>query len=237
MSHHSFPNEADDAKSRLVYTVGAEFIYRLDLFLECEDRDSRHGSLPPETVAVVQHCCAAALDMLCTLVRPWEQDPTTHPLRVSVPPEYLPTGSPVAAAMILDVAQVLNDRLPSASCAEVEAAAPCSPGAAKWELMFTLSTEFFLRLGAMTEAMLRDASPRSEVEEGDVNALRGCLDAAMGMVYELSDVAWTEGQQVPARAVIAMHGHVNSCRLEYCGPTAGSLIKDVYDAFQDLVMS
>lgn len=82
MGNYSFPNKADDLKSRLVYTVAAEFIYRLDEYLEYKIRDSAHGALPLGTSAVVMHCCEAAIDMFSGLARSWDEDPSSpdgHP--------------------------------------------------------------------------------------------------------------------------------------------------------------
>lgn len=230
MSEYSFPNPADDLKSRLGYTVAAEFINRLDQFLEHEHREAGHGQLPFATIAVVKHCCEAAIDMLCELSRSWEEGSTTRLKGVEMRPEQLPVDSPMAAEMILETMEVLAARLPaSAYLPKSDSLAP-----AKWELMFTLGTEFFLELGAMTEAALSDSGV--DVDEFAVYALRGCLDAAMGMVDELMSVAWPEGQEVPARAVLAMHDHVTSCRLEDAGHEAMTLVRDVYDKVTCQVM-
>lgn len=230
MSDYSFPNKADDVKSRLVYTVAAEFIYRLDQFLEYEHSDAGHGSLPLDTIAVVKHCCVAAIEMFCLLARSWEEGSTSRPEDIEMLPQHLPSGSPKALEMTLETVEVLTARLPATPYAPMSD----PPAPAKWELMFTLGTEFFLDFGAMTEAVLGDSVV--EVDEFDVDMLRGCLDAAMGMVHELSSVAWPEGQEVPARPVLAMYNHVISCRLEDAGPEAMRLIEDVYNAVTSQVM-
>lgn len=223
MSGYSFPNEADDVKSRLNYTIAAEFIYRLDQFLEHEHCSAGHGPLPIDTIAVVQHCCVAAIDMFCSLVSSWNDACTTGSAK-EVLPKHLPVNNSEAMEIILGTVEVVTARFHAANCSPKSA----SPIPAKSELMFTLGTKFFLKLGVMTEVVLGNSA--LEVDEVHVNMLRGCLDAAMGMVYELSLVAWPEGHEVPARAVLAMHDHVISCRLEDAGPEAVSLISDVYRA-------
>ena len=229
MSGYSFPNQADDVNSRLIYTIAAEFLYRLDRFLKYEHRNAEYGPLPIDTIAVVKHCCEAAIDIFCSLVSSWKDGCITGPA-IEVLPAHLPVGSSEAAEVILETVKVLTARLPTTNCSPKSA----SPIPAKWKLMFTLGTEFFLELGVMTEIVLGNSAV--EVDQVHVNMLRGCLDAAMGMVYELSSVAWLEGHEVPACAVLAMHDHVISCRLEDAGPEAVSLIRDVYHAVTRQVM-
>ena len=229
MSGYSFPNQADDVKSRLNYTMAAEFIYRLDQFLEHEHRSAAHGPLPIDTIAVVQHCCEAAIDMFCSLASSWNDACTTGSAK-KVLPKHLPVNNSEAMEIILGTVEVVTARFHATNCSPKSASAVL----AKWELMFTLGTEFFLELGAMTEIVLGKSAV--EVDQVDVNMLRGCLDAAMGMVYELSSVAWPEGHEVPARAVLGMHNNVISCSLEDAGPEAVSLISDVYRAVTRQVM-
>ena len=230
MIAHSFPNPADNFQARLVYTVAAEFIYRLDLLLEHKHRKAKHGQFPLETIAVVKHCCEAAIEVLCRLSSSWEERSKSRLEVLELGPELLPVDSPVAAEMIRETLEVVVDRLPKSAYLPEEV----SLNPAKWQLMFTLGTEFFVELGAMTEAVLKNSAVN--VDECDVDTLRGCLDAAMGMVYELMEVDWPEGQEVPARAVLGMYDHVASCRLEEAGHEAVSLIRDVYDSVTCQVM-
>jgi hypothetical protein len=127
MSEYSFPKESDDLKSRLVYTIAAEFIYRLDEFLEYEHSDAGHCALPLETIAAVKHCCEAAIGMFCGLVRTWEEDSTGPLVVLEMPTEQLRIDSPMAAEMILETMEVLTARLPAASYAPM----PKSPVPAK----------------------------------------------------------------------------------------------------------
>ena len=230
MGNYSFPNKADDLKSRLVYTVAAEFIYRLDEYLEYEISDSEHGALPLDTIAVVMHCCEAAIDMFSGLALSWDEDASRRLEVLKMCPERLPLNSPMAAQMILETREVLGSLLPATTFPPMLD----SPHPAKWQLMFTFGTEFFLELGAMTETVLKEGA--NEVDAYDVEMLRVFLDSVIGMVYDLSSVAWAEGQEVPARAVIAMHRHVTSCRIEDAGRKAMSLVQNVYDSVTTQVM-
>lgn len=224
MTNYSFPNLADDLRSRMVYTAAAEFIYRLDQFLEYEHGHAAHDSLSVDKILVVHECCEAAIYVLCWLFASWKQGSVCRLDCFDVRPEQFPDCSPKAVALVVQAMQVLNSRLPPTPYALASASAV----PAKWELMFTLGTEFFLALGIMAEDVLGKSDAR--VDDVDVLMLRGCLDAAMGMVHELMSVAWPEGQEAPARAVLAMHDHVISCRLEDSGDEAVRLVRDVYDA-------
>lgn len=224
MSEYSFPNSADDLRSRMVYTAAAEFICRLDEFLECEHGHAADGSLSVDTILVVQECCEVGYLVLRSLVSSWEQGFMCRLTEFDVRPEKLAGGSPKAVALVLQALRVLTSRLPATPHAlNQSSAAP-----AKWELMLTLGMQFFLQIGSLAGFVLRNSD--ALVDAADLDMLRGCLDAAMGMVYELKSVAWPESHEVPARAVLAMHDHVISCRLEDAGHEAVILVRHVYDA-------
>jgi hypothetical protein len=219
---YSFPNANDDLKTQITYTVGAEFLYRLDLFLEVEYRDSDDGSVPLATIETVQQCSEAALALVCQL-----PSGTRRPLHHFETPS---SANATAAKISAGVVQVLQDRLQNAPLAE---SADCAR-LPKWELMFIVCGEFFLLLGAMAELVL--ARSEGVVCEQDVLMLLGCIDAGMGMVYELAEVTWASGQPVPARAILEMRGHVISDRLYFSGLEAVDRIQEVYEAVVARVM-
>jgi hypothetical protein len=218
----SFPNADDDLRSQIAYTVGAEFSYRLDQFLEARRGESEDGSVQLAVVATVQQCSLAVLDLLGQL--DWGTGCNLHPF------ESPSSANATASNMSAGAVQVLNDMLQhasddeSASCAQLP----------KWKLMCIVSGEFFLRLGAMAEVVL--ARSRGFVEERDVLVLLGCIDAAMGMLYELAEVTWATSMPVPARAILAVHGHVISNSLFFAGEEAVALIEEVYQVVVDNVM-
>lgn len=224
MSDYSFPNSADDLRSRMVYTAAAEFFYRLDEFLEYEHGHAAHGSLSVDTILVVHECCDVGYMVLRSLGSSWEHGFMCRLPEFDVHPEQLAGGSPKAVALVLQALRVLTSRLP----ATPHALYPSSAAPAKWELMLTLGMQFFLQIGSMAEFVHLHSG--ALVDARDLDMLRGCLDAAMGMVHELMSVAWPEGHEVPARAVLAMHDHLTSCRLEDAGHEAVSLVRYVYDA-------
>ncbi|OOG53197.1 hypothetical protein [Polaromonas sp. C04] len=225
MSNYSFPNPADDSKSQLTYSVAAEFIYRLDLFLEHQDKNSNDGCVPVEVVRTVGHCAEAALEMLF-----WAAGDSKSAHEGSTPRCSVADDAD-ACEMIAGVAEVLDRLFQSQTVSRTAVA----PNQAKWQLMTTVAGEFFLRLGALAENVANQA--QNTVDYCDVEMLRGCVDAAMGMVYELSSATWLAGHAMPARAILAMYDHVRSHRLECAGPQAVQLIQDVYEAVTSQVIS
>lgn len=224
MGECSFPNPADDLRSRMVYTAATEFIHRLDRLLQSEQEHAADGSLSVDTILVVQECCEAAQFVLCSLVSSWEQGFMCRLPEFNVRPDQFPGCSPKAVDLVVQALRVLTSKLP----ATPHALTPSAAVPAKWELMSTLGTQFFLQFGSMAAGVLRNSG--ATVDDFDRDMIRGCLDAAMGMVYELMSEVWPDGQEAPARAVLAMHDHVISCRLADSGHEAVSLIRYVYDA-------
>lgn len=231
MNLYSHPNPADDRKTRLPYTVAAEFVSRLDEFLEFAHGDADDGPLPRDVIEVVKHCCEAAIDMFPRMVRLSDEGPTSGAEAIRFLSEDVSFAGPEALELILETAEVLAERLadPYMSAPQVPAGAIVP---AKWELMYIFGMEFFLELGALTETMLRDCD--SEVDSSEVYVLRGCLDAALGMVYVLKATAWPEGQEMPARVLVKMHGLVLGC--EEAGHEAVRLVGDVYSAVTSRVI-
>jgi hypothetical protein len=230
MTKYGFPNPADDIRARLTYTVAAEFICRLDLFLERHQNGARDGTLPPGTVATVKHCAEVALAMLCCIARAWEEKTSLGAEQLDRLPELLSEQNQEAALMVAGTAQVLKGLLKDDT--PVSAAFPLV--LTKYQLMFTLGGEIFLRLGALTEDVMRRA--RGAVDPSEVAMLRGCIEAAKGMVHKLKEVDWLKGHEGSARAILAMHGHVIRCRLEESTVAGVRLIQAVCNAVTDQVL-
>ncbi len=225
MSNYSFPNPADDSKSQLTYSVAAEFIYRLDLFLEHQDKNSNDSCVPVEVVRTVGHCAEAALEMLF-----WAAGDSKSAHEGSTPRCSVANDAD-ACEMVAGAADELDRLLQSQTLSRTAVV----PNPAKCQLMTTLAGEFFLRLGALAESVANQA--HSTVDNGDVEMLRACVDTAMGMVDELSGDSWPAGHATPARVIIAMHDQVRSNRLDCAGPQAVQLIYEVYEAVTNQVIS
>lgn len=225
MFAYSFPNNRDDFRTRATYVLAAEFIYRLDAFLEDEqERVSADGSIPVEMAHVVTECASLAVGMLHNLEDAWANPADTGPGEFFIRPESL-------AAMRPDTAEILRGAVRAVNAVPEETAPGCDTHSAsplKAHLVATLGKEFFARLAALCDSVTERADQR--VGEHDVTIVRACVDAAMGMLHELKLATWPEGSEVPAKAVLAMHDHAISYRLECAGPVAMGLMKEVYDA-------
>ena len=67
----SYPNPADDVRSRVTYSAAAEIIYRLDTYLKNESRSSTGGSPPADIIRSVFQCAMAAVQVLAALDATW----------------------------------------------------------------------------------------------------------------------------------------------------------------------
>ncbi|MCM3562865.1 hypothetical protein [Hydrogenophaga intermedia] len=229
MSDYSFPNKDDSFHTRVTYTVAAEFIYRLDEYLEDEHEwSSADGSVPAESLFAAMECAEAAVGMLHDLECAWT-DPTVPGWgQFVINPEALSTMREDAASIVNGAAEAVN------GIAQALAPAPTSASPKKARLLAVLGNEFFARFHALCDWVIGDA--QSNVESWKVQMVRGCIDAAMGMLHELKEATWAEGGEVPARAIIPLHDHVISDRLEYAGTAAVRLMGEVYQAVAEAVM-
>lgn len=216
---YSFPNPADDLKTQVAYAVGAEFIYRLDLFLQNAYDKSKDGSVTLDTLDTLHDCCEAALDLVGQFDWRSSKRPSFDAPSIT---------NPSARQMSGEVVEVLEGML------QVSTQSEGCTARTKQELMCILSGEFFLRVGCLAEAV--QARSGGSVSEEDALVLLGCIDAAMGMLYEVAEVNWADSHPVPARAILPMHGHVTSERLYYSGEEAVRLIEAVYQVVVDRVM-
>lgn len=222
---YSFPNNRDDFRTRATYVVAAEFIYRLDAFLEHEqERASPDGSVPVEIVCVAMDCASLALGMLRELEGAWADPADNGKVQFVIAPDSL-------SAMRPDTADMLRGAVQAVNAVPEEVAPGCESRSAsptKAHLLSTLGKEFFARLEALCESVTTEAE--AMVGEYEVTMLRACVDAAMGMVHELKQATWPEESEVPAKAVLGMRDHVISYRLECAGRVAVGIMEDVYDA-------
>lgn len=225
---YSVPNDTDDVTTRLAYTLAAEFIYRLDSLLESIDKDAHADSavstacVPVEAVHTVHQCAQSALDMLGAIQGFCEQGkapayPWTTDAQFGTTPD--------AARIIERVTEVLDMRMEGAP-----------PNAAmthgsKAHLTFALAGELFATLEELAEAVALRSGPL--VTNDDVGTLRGYIDAAMGMVYDLDCVSWQDGSPAPAQVVIGVLDNAYTWRLECAGYEAELAAKQVFNAFID----
>lgn len=222
MSGFSFPNAEDDLKTRLIYTVAAEFVYRLDEFLEEAHATFDYWSLPVEMVSVVKECASLGADILRLVIEApgvplevsWEGETPGVLSILSQSPVDLMTGA-VEAVNAANEAVALGDRTPSAT-----------PTKAK--MMTALATSFFYMLGEVCG--LVDELDNRTVENSDVQMIRAYIDATLGMLSELNRANWSDGQPVPPGLVAGLGEHLDSYQLECAGRNAEYAASYVHEA-------
>lgn len=226
MSGFSYPNDEDDMNTRLMYTVTAEFVYRLDEFLKEEQRYKSHYLLlPADTLRAVMDCAALALALLRDL-QDAPVDPGYVDFCLSDIRKLCESGVPNLDAVHMVSAastaiKAMQESYPHGSTCIVS-------NPLKARLMGTLGTEFFTRLHEMCASV--ELRKRAFVADFDVSMVQGCVHAALGMVSALNRAVWVEGEPVPAHVLEALSDQVECYQLECAGPCAVHLMEKIYEA-------
>lgn len=225
MSGFSFPNEQSDSSTRLAYTVAAEFIYRLDDFLEeAHCKRFNYWAIPFEVVTVVKECATIGASMLRQVLNArsnrvsvnWAHFSEAHfaPSVVQSHTVDIVTGAMNAVTAIKD------------GMTDVGEAPDLSP--LKARMMTSFASSFFY----MLEELCGDAYEldNGTVESEDVQMIRGYIDAVMGMLSDLNHADWPEGQSAPSSLEESFAEHLESHRLECAGSNAVYAASFVHDA-------
>jgi hypothetical protein len=222
MTAYSHPNPADDTRCRMAYIAAAEPIGRLDAYLDHGHGAAQENWHPADLVRVVLQGCTAALETVGALEGYWtDNDP--------LPETWMRSGQNPSAGIhpvVAKTTEVTMQALRPMLSDEVEPVTGLTP-MPKWHVMCILSSAFFLRVGVFAQALLEQED--FVVGNDCVEILQGCIDAGMGMVYELNEANWEVEQEALAQAMLAMRDHVISWRLECAGPPAVILMENVYD--------
>lgn len=223
MSGYSFPNKKDDLYTRLIYTVSAEFIYRLDELLE-EVHERQYGPVHAEMKDVVFECACVAVNMLDSI--------SSASTKLDDMNFELFTRAPVGCTFHPVAESIIKASVKSLSLSQ-KAGALATPSSEafkqKAQMLLTLGSEFFYELAGLCETI--EPSEDGTLDDYDVTTLRSCIDAAMGMLYELKLVNISKSRQTVRPAVLArMADNANSYELECAGFAAVSAIAGVYKA-------
>ncbi len=98
----------------------------------------------------------------------------------------------------------------------------------KAQMLLTLGTAFFAVIAELCASF--NLKVDGTLNDRDLVMLRSCIDAALGMLYELKSATWRVGQPVPQEVLDEMAEHVDSNMLKCAGYRAVSAIEQVYAA-------
>lgn len=200
MRRHSKTNPADNIRWGVTYLIGRRILLGLETCLAGDLNSPGAESLDRDSLMTVSQCCGAGADILTALDAAW-MDGDPLPACWPAPPSSMSPGSKEIMGRVSRVLAPLLPPMPLEECA-TQGAMP------KWRLMYLLSSDCLLQIGVFV-VMLLEANQPAAVHMS-INALRGGLQAAMGMLYELKEANWREGQLIPAGLMQANHAHGSS---------------------------
>lgn len=216
MRRHSKTNPADNIRWSITYLIGRKIIGELETCLAGDRNTPGAGTFERASLLTIVQCCTAGVDTLATLDAAW-MDGDPLPACWPAPPSSMSTAVKEIMGRVSQVLAPLLPPMPLEKCA-TQGAMP------KWRLMYLLSSDCLLHIGMFAVMLLEADQPTAG--HLSINALRGCLQAAMGMLYELKEADWREGQQVPAGLMSAIHDHATN--EQSFGAPAVMLMEGVY---------